>query len=252
VSPMAISWIVFACVFAGALFGMFLRAKLPEPHLSAKSEDVLKMLAGLVGTMAALVIGLLIATAASSYSTRRTELMQASANIVLLDRVLARYGPDTKEARDQLGHAVVGILDTAWPKNRTAALGNLDRTANRGEVLYDTIQQLEPRNDVQRSLKAQALTMVINLAQTRWLLIEQSGSSIPIPFVVVLAFWLAIIFACFGIFAPPNATMLVALFLGALSVSGAIFLILELDQPFGGVIQLSSAPLRNALAHLGK
>ena len=251
-SPMAISWIVFACVFTGALLGMFLRATLPEPHLSAKSEDVLKMLVGLVGTMAALVIGLLIATAASSYSTRRNELMQASANAVLLDRALAHYGPETKEARDLLRRAVVATLHTAWPENGAARSGNFAASATSGEVLYDTIQQLEPRNDVQRSLKAQALTMVVNSGQTRWLLIEQGGSSIPTPFVVVLAFWLAIIFVSFGIFTPPNSTMFVALFLGALSVSGAIFLILELDQPFGGLIHLSSAPLRNALTHLGK
>ena len=211
------------------------------------------MLVGLVGTMSALVIGLLIATAASSYSTRRTELMQASANIVLLDRVLAHYGPETKEARDQLQRTVVATLHTAWPENGAGKSGNFAAaTSNNGEVLYETIQQLEPRNDVQRSLKVQALTMVVNLGQTRWLLVEQGGSSIPVPFVVVLTFWLAIIFVSFGIFTPPNATMFVALFLGALSVSGAIFLILELDQPFGGVIQLSSAPLRNALAHLGK
>jgi len=151
---MAISWIVFACVFTGALLGMFLRATLPEPHLSAKSEDVLKMLVGLVGTMSALVIGLLIATAASSYSTRRNELMQASANAVLLDRALAHYGPETKEARDLLRRAVVATLHTAWPENGAARSGNFAASATSGEVLYDTIQQLEPRNDVQRSLKA--------------------------------------------------------------------------------------------------
>jgi hypothetical protein len=94
--------------------------------------------------------------------------------------------------------------------------------------------------------------MAVNLGQTRWLLFEQSGSSIPIPFLVVLVFWLSLIFVSFGLFAPPNPTMVIALLLGALSVSGAIFLILELDQPFGGLIQISSAPLRNALAHLGK
>jgi hypothetical protein len=154
----------------------------------------------MVGTMAALVIGLLIATAATSYSTRRTEIMQASANLVLLDRVLAHHGPETKQARDQLQHAVVATLHTAWPENGSGTSTNFAATANNGEVLYETIQQLEPRNDVQRSLKVQAPTMVVNLGQTRWLLVEQGGSSIPIPFVVVLAFWLSMIFVSFGIF----------------------------------------------------
>ena len=72
------------------------------------------------------------------------------------------------------------------------------------------------------------------------------------PFLVVLVFWLTILFISFGLFAPPNATVIATLFVCALSVSGAIFLILELDQPFEGLIRISSAPLRNALAHLGQ
>ena len=111
---------------------------------------------------------------------------------------------------------------------------------------------MEPHNDVQRSLKAQLLTTVISLGQTRWLLFEQSGSSIPVPFLMILVIWLSLIFASFGLFAPPNATVVVALLLGALSVSAAIFLILELDLPFGGLVQISDEPLRKALAHLGQ
>jgi hypothetical protein len=243
VGPMAISWIVFAGVFAGAVLGMVLRGTLPERHQSADSKDVLKLLVGLIGTMSALVIGLLIATAASSYSTRRSEFTLMSANIVLLDRGLAHYGPETKEARDLLRRAVARELqDTS----------SLDPSAAGADVLYDKIQELVPRDDVQRSIKGQVLAITVTLGQTRWLLYEQSGSSIPIPFLVVLVFWLSLIFASFGLFAPPNMTLVIALLLGALSVSGAVFLILELDRPFGGLIQISNAPLRIALAHLGK
>jgi hypothetical protein len=252
VSPIAISWITFACVFGGALLGMFLRATLPEHHQNTDSKDVLKMLIGLIGTMAALVIGLLIATAASSYATRRSEFTQMSAGIVLLDRELAHYGPETKEVRDLLRRVVIRELQLTWSETGTSPHAKFDPSAARADVLFDKIQELEPQNDVQRSLKAQLLTTTISLGQTRWLLFEQSGSSIPIPFLVVLVFWLSLIFASFGLFAPPNATVVVALLLGALSVSGAIFLILELDLPFEGLMRISDEPLRKALAHLGQ
>jgi hypothetical protein len=233
VSPMAISWIAFACVFGGALLGMFLRGVLPEHHQSADSKDVLKLLLGLIGTMAALVLGLLIATAESSYATRSSEFTQMSANIILFDRVLAHYGPETKDARALLQRSVARGLHRIQPENG-APPAKFDPTAAGAEILYDKIQQLTPQNDAQRSIQAQALTMAINLAQTRWLLFEQSGSSIPMPFLVVLVFWLSVIFTSFGFFAPRNATVVVALLLGALSVSAAIFLILELAQPFPG------------------
>jgi hypothetical protein len=251
-TPIAISCIMFVCVFGGALLGMFLRSTLPEHHQSTDSKDVLKLLIGLIGTMAALVIGLLIATAASSYATRRSEFTQMSANIVLLDLALAHYGPETKETRDLLKRAVARELQLAEPEDHTASPAKFDPGASGAEILFDKIQQLLPRNDVQRSLQAQLLTMAINLGQTRWLLFEQSGRSIPIPFLVVLVFWLSLIFATFGLFAPPNATVVVALLLGALSVSAAIFLILELDLPFEGLIRISDEPLRKALAHLGQ
>ena len=189
-TPIAISCIMFVCVFGGALLGMFLRSTLPEHHQSTDSKDVLKLLIGLIGTMAALVIGLLIATAASSFATRRSEFTQMSANIVLLDLALAHYGPETKETRDLLKRAVARELQLAQPEDRTASPAKFDPTASGAEILFDKIQQLVPRNDVQRSLQAQLLTMAINLGQTRWLLFEQSGRSIPIPFLVVLVFWL--------------------------------------------------------------
>ncbi|MCI0353629.1 MAG: DUF4239 domain-containing protein, partial [Acidobacteria bacterium] len=178
-----------------------------------------------------------------------SELTQMSANIIVLDRVLARYGPETKEARDLLRRTVARALDRIWPEDSSRP-GQLEPAAG-SEGPYEKIQQLSPQNEVQRSLQAQALNISIDLTRMRWLLVEQAGSSIPMPFLVVVVFWLTIIFVTFGLFAPPNATVIATLFVCALSVSGAIFLILELDRPFEGLVQISSAPLRNALAHLG-
>ena len=249
-NAMAIGGIVFACLFGGALLGMFLRAVLPEHHLSEDSKDLVKLGMGLVATMSALVLGLLIASAKSSYDRLSDDLTQISANLILLDRVMAHYGPETKAARELLRSSVADALVQLWPEYNSRNR-QLEPKAG-SEDLYDKIHELSPQNDAQRLRQAQALQFSTHLAQKHWLLIEQSGSSIPMPFVVLLTFWVTVIFVSFGLFAPSNTTVIVTLFVCALSVSGAIFLILELDQPFVGLIRIPTAPLRNALAHLGQ
>ena len=248
---MAISWITFACIFGGALLGMLLRKLLPEHHLDADSKSVVNMGMALIATMSALVLGLLIASAKSSYDAQGSEFIQMSANVIQLDRILARYGPETKEARNVLRRAALS-LDQDWADD-TSRSAKLDSSATRaaGASFYEKIQELSPSNDFQRSLQGQALQTALDLGKARSLLLEQAGSSIPTPFLVVLVFWLTIIFTSFGLFAPYNATVVATLFVCALSVSAAIFLILELDQPFGGLLRISDIPLRNAIAHLG-
>jgi len=250
-SPTAIGCIVFGCIFGGALLGMLLHRILPENHLSTESKDVIKLGMALTATMSALVLALLVNSAKGSFDTQRNEITQLSANVILLDRVLAHYGPETKEARVLLAQTAAGMIDRIWPESRTGN-AELRPSGTVSERFYDKIQELSPQNEVQRSLQAQALKMSVDLGQTRWLLFEQGGSSIPMPFLILLIFWVTIIFLSFGLFAPPNATVIATLFLCALSVSGAIFMILELDRPFGGVIHISSAPMRNALIQLGK
>ena len=245
-----ISWIGFACVFGGALLGMFLRAVLPEHHLSAESKDIIKLWMGLVGTISAFVLGLLIASAMGSYNTQRSELTQMSTNIILLDGVLAHYGPETKEARGLLRRDVATALDRIWLKKSSQS--SEEPAKGWTGVVYEIIKIPAPQNDPQRLIQAQALSLALNLAQTRWLMFEQRSSQIPRPFLVILLFWITIIFISFGLFARPNATLIASLFVCALSVSGAVYLILDMDQPFGGLIQVSSAPLRDALTHLGQ
>jgi hypothetical protein len=246
---------VLVCVSGGALLGMLLRATLPGHHLSQDSKDGVKLGVGLIATMAALVIGLLIASAKGSFDTVNTELKQGGANIILLDRVLARYGPETAGIRDLIRRSLASRLDMVWPEDSSRAeqLQNLERGPSVVESFEDKIRELAPQNDAQRALQARALQISGDLAQARWLVFGQIGeSSIPLPFLVVLVAWLTVIFASFGLFAPPNATVIAVLLLCALSVSGAIFLILEMDSPFGGLMKVSSAPLRYALSHLGQ
>src|SRR5262245_29246040 len=248
-SALAIGSVVFLCVFGGAILGMVLRNLLPDRHLSADSKDVIRLGMGLLATMAALVLSLLIASAKGSYDTQRNEVTQMAANVVFLDRALAHYGPESKAARDLLRRSVASMLDQMWP---TTGSGSAAFTTTGVEGLYEGIQGLSPQNDGQRSLRADARQVVIDLGRTRSLLVAQSGSSIPLPFLVIMTFWITVLFVSFGLFAPRNATVVATLFVCALSVSGAIYLILELDQPFQGFIHISSAPLRSALAHLGQ
>ncbi len=249
-SPIATSLLVFVCVFGGALFGMFLRSRLPEHHLSAESQRVVSLGAGIIGTMAALVLGLLVASAKGSYDAQSDEMMDFSSRIVLLDRVLAHYGPEAKDARDLLRDVVARMVDRMWVER--SGYSESKRIVTGGEVMYDKIQELSPRDEAQRLIKTQALNLVLALSQTRWLMFEQRGRSISVPLLMMLVFWLTINFVSFGLFAPRNGTVITTLLLCAVAVSGAIFLILEMYEPYTGLIHISSAPVRSALEQLGR
>ncbi len=252
-SSLAIAAIVFACVFASALFGFFLRIALPSHHLSDDSTRVVTLSTGLIATLSALVLGLLIASAKSSFDRISDEATQAATKVVLLDRALARYGPETKEARELLRQTYASTVETLFSEAdaQPAKLDTSGRLAKL-EQLQNRLQELAPRNDAQRLQQSRALQLSGDLEQLRWLVISQGGGSIPTPFLVILVLWLIVIFTGFGLVTANNLTVVATLFVCALSVSGAIFLILELNSPFQGLMKISSAPMLNALAHLGK
>jgi hypothetical protein len=250
-SAVSISLIVLACVFGGALLGMVLQTVLPRHHLHADTKDVVKLGMGLVATMAALVLGLLVASAKGSYDAQSTEVTDLAASVVLVDRMLAHYGPEAKELRGLLRGMVSLTVDQLWSRG-PGRDGRGASPSGSGEQIFDKLQQLSPQNDTQRSLQAQATSLTYGIGKTRWLMYAQSVTGVSIPMLVVLVFWLAMIFASFGLFAPRNATVVVSLFVSAISVSGAILLILEMYSPYAGLIQISQAPLQAALAHLGQ
>ena len=243
-----ISLIVLASVFGGALLGILLRSVLPSHHLSAETKDIVKLGMGLVGTMAALVLGLLVASAKGSYDTQSAELTQLSSNILLLDRGLVLYGPETREIRALLRDIVVRFHDQVWSKDAASRLS----PPSGGEILYAKIQGLTPKNDTQRSIQNQALSLVVDMGKTRFLMYQQATGAVSLPLLVVLVLWLSIIFISFGLYAPFNATAVCSLFLAALSVSGAIFLILQMYTPYVGLVQISDAPMRGVIANLGR
>jgi hypothetical protein len=236
----------------GALGGMRLRRLLPDHHLAKESEDVVRLGMGVIATMSALVIGLLLASAKGSFDLKDAELKQFAADLIQLDRHMAHYGAETKEARDLLRRYTAIKIDSFWPGEASHPVVDDPNMWRSLEDVQDELRALAPLNDAQRWLKENALQASNDLARIRWLMREQLQASIPQPFMVILIFWLTVIFGSFGLFGPPNATVIVALIVSALSIAGALFLIVEMDQPFGGAIHLSSAPVRAALELLGR
>jgi hypothetical protein len=192
-SPIATAATVFACVFGGALLGMALRTLLPAHHLGAESRDHVKLGMGLIVTMSALLLGMLVASAKSAYEDQKSELTQLTAKLVFLDRVLAHYGPDAQVAREGLRTATARAMEQIWPKDRTDAR-QLSPIAAGADVLYNQIQELSPKDESQRVLKAQASAIAIELGQTRWLMFEQRGSSVSTALLIIVVFWLTVIF----------------------------------------------------------
>ena len=253
-SSLTISCIIFVCIMGGTIVGMMLRAILPAEHLNAESRDIIKLGMGLIGTMTALVLGLLVASAKSSFDTQRNGLAQMVGNVIFLDRALAHYGKEADDTRAMLRASVADMLQRTWPEVNGQAGQTEPRggTEGRYEGIFEKIQALTPQNDAQRTAQAQALKTATDIAQARWLLFAQKGRSIPTPFLVVMVCWVTLLLGSFSLFAPRNATVVVTLLICALAISSAVFLILELDQPFAGMVKISSDPLRNALAQLGR
>jgi len=249
--PLAVSFLVFASLVGMGLLAARLRTVLPDHHLSAETKDTVKLAMGLVATMTALVLGLMVASAKGTYDAQKTDVIVFSAKLMVLDRMMAHYGPESAPLRAGLKPTVARMESQLWP-NGAARPAQLDPSAVSGDGLYDAVQALSPRDDSQRTVKADMLASILSLGELRWLLFEQSGHSISVPFLAVVICWLAILFFSFGLFAPSNATASLSLMVSALSVAGAIFLILELDQPFGGLIRISNAPMQSVLAHLGQ
>ena len=245
-SSVAIGFIVFVFVFGAALIGNLIQRFLPEEHGSPDSRDVVRLGMGLVGTILALVLGLLIASAKSFYDTQTTELVRLSADTVLLDRILSNIGPEAKEARVALRNSVARLLEIDWSKNASAQ----DPTEVHADVLFERIHELSPTNDYHRTLQSHAFSLAIETSRTRWLMFEQRATSVPRPLLVAVVFWLIVLFVSFGLFVRPNATVVTSLFFSAIAVAGAVVMILEMYSPYSGMIQIPRAPLKEALAHL--
>lgn len=247
------SVLIFACILGGAVLGILLRRWLPDHHLTADAKDIGRLGAGLIGTIAALVLGLLIAGAKSGYDVKSSQVNQLVANAIMLDYQLAQYGPDAIPARRHLRTAVDVMAQRVWSEGGRSQIGVRPFEVSAPfETFQKAMQALTPADDAQRSAKERAIQTMTELSKVRFLLFAESETdlSIPVPFLMVLVFWLTIIFLSFSLFVEPNPVIVTGLFIFALSAAGALFLVIELADPFSGLMQVSNEPLRQALAPL--
>jgi len=238
---------VLVMVFGSAILGMLIRRKLPESHLSDESKGVVTLSMGVVGTLTALVLSLLIATASGTFNTRNQEITVIAAKVIQLDRLLRRFGPETASLRVLLRRYTAMRFQDLFPQGSAKPVLQNSNTITLFEDLEDQLAAMEGHNAQQRWLVSQAQALTADLTEVRWLLVEQEALGIPVPVLLVVLFWLCLLFMSFGLFAPRNATVTVVMFLCAIAVAGAIQTILDLSRPFDGIVRVSGKPLRQAL-----
>lgn len=250
-NSLVIAGVSLLCSFGGALAGLVLRPWLPVEHLSDEAKEVIKLSSGVVASIAAVVLGLLVASAKGVFDSHAADMQAIATNLVILDQTLDHYGPEARPIREALRKEVGQMVaDRPAAGERGPALYALAAGQDGGR-LFRMLRELEPRTDSQRALQSQALQISTDVTRARLLLIARDESSIPTPYLAVLIAWLAVVFLSFGMIAPSNATVIVVLLVCAVSAAGSILLIVDLDEPFSGLIQLSLDPLKNALTQMG-
>ena len=242
--------ISFVSIVAGIVLGMFLRARIPASRLSHDTREVIRLGAGLLATLAAVVISLMIASAKSSYDTQDAHFRQLRAYLVEADQLLAQYGPEATEVRKLMRQSVPAAMERMWHEKETTSQSTAFTANSLAEQLYNAIEALAPAGDAQRSLKSRIVLASADIAHTRLLIFADGDKPVPAPFLLILIVWLTVIFTTFGLFVEPGAVAWTALLVFALSVSSALFLVADLSQPFAGLMQIPKEQLRNTLAPL--
>jgi hypothetical protein len=239
----------FFCLVGAVLLGGWIRRHLPDHHVSGEAKDVINLATAVIGTLAALALGLLISSAKTTYLDANTELKTSVARVVLLDRILAQYGTETARARAALRALVQERLEKAWGSDEASP--RRTRAASL-EPIAGAIRYLDPDTKPRQLLQERALQICDQITEGYWLQTETLGGGLPQPFLFILIFWLAVLFGTFGMLAPVNMTVIVTLVTCALSVAAAIYLIVDMDHPYIGFIHVSDEPLRAALTQLGR
>ena len=237
----------FASILIGAAVGMVLRRALPADLLEGGSKEAIRLGAGFLSTLAALVIGLMIASAKNTYDTQNTNIRQLGTNAVLVDQMLIKYGAEAKAARTLLRETIPSATARIWRESIAGNGGGSFVVSSTGERFYNAIENLKPANAEQTSLKARIIQLTTEMGRTRLLVFTQGEDAIPIPFFIVLVFWLVVIFASFSLFAEPGPIVVASTLLFAISVSSALFLIVDLSHPFDGLMQISNHHLQMVL-----
>jgi hypothetical protein len=252
-NALVIGIIAFTCTFGGTLTGIWLKGILPAHHTDDRSKESVQTGIGMITMITALILGLVTASGKESIDSVNNLIKGSASEVLSLDRMLARYGTETKEIRKELKAYVGRTIELTWPRDRSVIVPNdVAKAATSVEFIATQVNLLDPQTEDQKRLKDQAMTLTESLLQTRWIIFSSQNSSIPLPFLIILLSWLAFIFTTFGLFAPRNGMTITVHLLCAFAVATAFYLILEMDSPFHGIIKASSDPLRYALDHMGK
>jgi hypothetical protein len=242
--------LVSLCIFAGGVGGLYLHRVVPASHLTRETQEVVRLGIGMISVLSSLVLGLLIATAKGSYDTTDHAVRTYAAELALLNETLRDYGGDAGVPRDLLRQYTERLLRDIWPAQGKAANLSDEKAGKLMEHVREQIRALRPVDDGQRWLRDQALTINVELLRERWLLIGEQGPNVSPVVLAILVSWITVIFMSFGLNAPRNGTIVIAFLLCALTIGGSIFLILEMDRPLGGILQISSQPLREVLGQM--
>lgn len=251
-NPVIFAALMFCGACGATALGAAIRKRLPHQHLEPDSRDVVKLVMALISTMSAITLGLLVSSAQGSFTAQKANIQKIAADVIDMDRTLKLFGPDADRARVLLRQSLVTMHDGIWtgdrilPQNLSPTRHNLP-SESFGMILHD----MSPKTELQQLARTRAIQLSMEVGQIRLMMFEQVGQSISWYFIVALSFWIFVLFFGYGLLTQPHATVIGAWVLGALSISVAMFLILELNEPYNGVIQLSDAPLRNALAEIG-
>lgn len=242
--------VTFVSIAIGGGLGMLIRIRLPDANLIAESKEVVRLGAGLMGTVAALVLGLMIASAKNSYDTQIANVRQLTANIILLDELLEQYGPETRQARTMIRSAAAITVQRVWQESVATDTSATFTPSGAAERFFLTLESLAPTNDVQRAIKPRLMDVATDMARTRLLMFVHFDNPIPAPLLIIVILWLTVIFGSFTLFAETNAVVAIASVIYALAVSSALFLIVDMSQPFTGLMQISNDPLKHVLPQL--
>jgi hypothetical protein len=241
--------VTFVCIALGGAAGMLVRIRMPV-SLLVDSKEVVRLGASLMATVAALVLGLMIASAKNSYDTQAANVRQLTANLILLDELLGQYGPETKEARGMIRNAAAITIQRIWQEGPSVKETGTFSASGAAEQFFYTIETMSPTNDLQRALKPRILQAGTELVRTRLLMFVHIDNAIPKPLLVIVILWLTVIFASFTLFVEPNVVVASSSLIYALAVSSALFLIVDMSQPFSGLMKISNEPLQHVLPPL--
>ena len=255
--------LLLALLLVASALGFIVQNLLRDRHKTRDSVESVRLVITMLVTFAALVLGLLTSSAKNAFDTEGDSLRVYAIDLIRLDQALRDYGTNADPPRVQLRVYTAAAIASTWPDEPAPAGDYYPRQVNpvrqgslesRGlgamlDRIAREIEELTPQDGFHAAVLADLRRHMGNVLQTRWQLVEQARSSISTPFLVVLMLWLIVIFAVFGLTSPRNGLIYVVILLSALSVSSALFLILELETPLSGWLVIPSAPMRDALDH---